>query len=84
MADDIYVTVEGEQSTTVTTVGEQSIQVTSVGEQGLPGSAGVIENITDVDAVNKKNGSVLVYKAVTAKWTATNTLEEQEITGGHY
>jgi hypothetical protein len=74
MADDIYVTVEQEASTTVTTVGEQ----------GLTGSTGIMENITDVDAVNKKNGSVLVYKAVTAKWTATNTLEEQEITGGHY
>jgi len=74
MADDIYVTVSSDDTTTVTTVGEQ----------GLPGSAGVMENITDVDAVNKKNGSVLVYKAVPAKWTATNTLEEQEITGGHY
>jgi len=26
----------------------------------------------------------LVYKALTAKWTATRLLEEQELNGGHY
>jgi len=74
MADDIYVTVEEEASTTVTTVGEQ----------GLTGSTGVLGDITDIDATNKENGSVLVYKALTAKWTATRLLEEQELNGGHY
>lgn len=74
MADDIYVTVEQEASTTVTTVGEQ----------GLTGSTGSITDIIDVDATNKENGSVLVYKALTAKWTATRLLEEQEMNGGHY
>ena len=74
MADDIYVTVEGEQSTTVTTVGEQ----------GLSGSAGVMENITNLDATAKENGSVLVYKTFTSKWTATRLLEDQEMNGGHF
>jgi hypothetical protein len=74
MADDIYVTITEEESTTVTTVGEQ----------GLTGSTGSITDITDVDATNKENGSVLVYKTNTAKWTATRLLEEQEMNGGHY
>lgn len=74
MADDIYVTVEQEAYTTVTTVGET----------GLTGSAGTVSDITDIDVTNKENGSVLVYKATTAKWTATRILEEQEMNGGHY
>jgi len=74
MADDIYVTVTEEASTTVTTVGEQ----------GLTGSTGVMENITDVDAAAKENGSVLVYKTFTSKWTATRLLEDQEMNGGHF
>jgi hypothetical protein len=74
MADDIYVTVSSDDTTTVTTVGEQ----------GLPGAAGVLSDITDVDATAKENGSVLVYKTFTSKWTATRLLEDQEMNGGHF
>jgi hypothetical protein len=73
MADDIYVTVTEEASTTVTTVGEQ----------GLTGTP-VMDNITDVDVTAKENGSVLVYKTFTSKWTATRLLEDQEMNGGHF
>jgi len=74
MADDIYVTVSSDDTTTVTTVGEQ----------GLPGAAGVLNDITDVDTTAKENGSVLVYKTFTSKWTATRLLEDQEMNGGHF
>ena len=74
MADDIYVTVQSEDSTTITTVGET----------GLTGASGVLSDITDIDTTAKTNGSVLVYKATTAKWTATTILENQDMEGGYY
>ena len=45
-----------------------------------------IELIGDVDISTngKVNGSVLVYKTATNKWTATTVLDAQDITGGHY
>ena len=45
-----------------------------------------ISGIADVDiATNGKvNGSVLVYKASTNKWTATTVLDAQDVTGGQY
>ena len=43
-------------------------------------------NIADVDMTTngKLNGSVLVYKASTNKWTATTILDAQDVTGGQY
>lgn len=74
MADDIFVTVTSEDTTTVTTVGET----------GLTGSTGSMSEILDVDATAKTDGSVLVYKTLSSKWTATTLLEQQELNGGHY
>lgn len=58
-------------------------QVVSVGIQGPPGP----NNITtaqDVDATNLQNGSVLVYKTTTSKWTSTTTLDSQNMEAGEY
>lgn len=45
-----------------------------------------LDLVGDVDMVTngKVNGSVLVYKTITQKWTATTVLDAQDITGGHY
>jgi hypothetical protein len=45
-----------------------------------------ISNIADIDLTTngKVNGSVLVYKASTNKWTATTVLDSQDVTGGQY
>ena len=45
-----------------------------------------MSNIADVDVTTngKVNGSILVYKTNTNKWTATRILEAQDITGGQY
>lgn len=45
-----------------------------------------LDLVGDVDMVTngKVNGSVLVYKTSTNKWTATTVLDAQDITGGHY
>ena len=49
MADDIYVTVTEEASTTVTTVGEQ----------GLTGSTGLITDIVDVSQLSLLSDQVV-------------------------
>jgi len=49
----------------------------------------VVESMTDIKDTDmttfgKLDGSVLVYKASTNKWTATRILDAQDVTGGQY
>ena len=76
MADDIYVTVEEEQSTTVTTVGEQ----------GLSSTTGNITDIADVDSTTNglQDGSLLIYSTASSKWVAGKLLEKQEVEAGEF
>ena len=46
-------------------------------------SIGAIANV-DVTTNGQVNGSVLVYKTTTNKWTSTTTLDAQDVTGGQY
>ena len=45
-----------------------------------------LELISDVDVATngKTNGSVLVYKTTTNRWTSTTVLDAQDVTGGQY
>ena len=43
-----------------------------------------ISNIADVDTTTKLNGSVLVFKTITNKWTSTTTLDAQNMEGGFF
>jgi hypothetical protein len=43
-----------------------------------------ISNINGVDTTGALNGAILTYDASQAKWTAKNSLEEQNINGGQY
>ena len=43
-----------------------------------------MSNIADVDTSVKVNGSVLVYKTTTNKWTSTTTLDAQNMEGGEF
>ena len=45
-----------------------------------------ISNIADVDITTngKVNGSILVYKTITNKWTASTTLDAQNMEGGEF
>jgi hypothetical protein len=45
-----------------------------------------ISNIADVDVTTngKINGSILVYKTNTNKWTASTTLDAQNMEGGEF
>jgi hypothetical protein len=74
MADDIYATIETQQILTVDTIGIQ----------GLSATAGNLEDIANIDSTNVQNGSVLVYKTATNKWTSTLDLEDQFMNGGFF
>ena len=43
-----------------------------------------ISNIADVDVTTKINGSLLVYKTTTNRWTSTTTLDAQNMEGGEF
>lgn len=72
--------------TNATVTPSSTATATAVGVQGPPGPAGIqnIAQASDVDASNLTDGSVLVYKGITQKFTATTTLESQIIEGGHF
>ena len=72
------------QAAKVVSVNTQgTTEVVAVGVQGPAGPA-YINAAGDVDVGNLENGSVLVYKSSSLKWTATRTLEGQNLEGGHY
>jgi hypothetical protein len=50
----------------------------------LAGTPNFLGQISDVDATNLQNGSVLVYKTNNSKWTATRTLDLQNLEGGEF
>jgi hypothetical protein len=60
--------------------------VPSVGIRGPRGLSGIttLGGATDVETAGAENGSVLVYKTITSKWTATRTLELQIMEGGEF
>jgi hypothetical protein len=74
MSEEIIVTVEDESTTFVTT------------NDGAPTYVETMDNIGDVDTFTngKVNGSVLVYKTATGKWTSTTTLDAQNMEGGEF
>jgi len=88
MADDIYATIEPQQTTSdeiYVTVETQSVYtVDTVGIQGLSATSGNIADIADVDTSNLQDGSVLIYKTATNKWTSTLNLEDQFMNGGFF
>jgi hypothetical protein len=69
-------------TTQVDTIGNPI--VSAVGIQGASASSSSISGLGDVDAYLPSNGSVLVYKTITSKWTATTTLDAQNMEGGEF
>ena len=79
---DITATVLTTSEITATIGDVSSLTVSSVGIQG--NSGGSISGLLDVDAFNPNNGSVLIYKTTTNKWTASTTLDAQNMEGGEF
>jgi hypothetical protein len=77
---DIVATVSSE--TTVISVVEDSSSSVMASSTSVPQNA--IESLADVDLQNLENGSLLIYKNSTSKWTASRLLDEQNLEGGYY
>lgn len=58
--------------------------VTSVGIQGISAADASLSALGDVDATSLQNGSILVYKTDTNKWTSTTRLNAQDIEAGEF
>lgn len=80
----------------IATVEDEDIFATIVSEDGqvlgqvdTSGGTTVVDisslsQIPDVDTTNIRNGSVLVYKTSTNKWTSTINLDMQNLEGGEF
>ena len=80
---DIIVTVEEQGITTnVITTPTPTTFVTS--NTTPPTTVDSLSTVGDVDTTDLVNGSVLVYKTITNKWTSTTTLEAQNMEGGEF
>lgn len=84
MTQEFYVTVEVDQTAYVNVETEKVSEVTAVGIQGPSGVAGNVSAIPDVDTTLLENGSLLVYKTATSKWTSTRLLDLQTLEAGEY
>lgn len=74
MANDVQVTVQEEDTFSVSTGLYNPVYVNSISDIG------------DVDTVTegKLDGSVLVYKSATNKWTSTTLLNQQRLDAGEF
>ena len=79
------VIVNNQQNTSVSVNTHGTAEVIAVGIQGPSGSSvTAMGDITNVDTAILNNGSVLVYKTNTNKWTSTTTLDAQNMEGGEF
>lgn len=84
MADTIAV-VTPEEALTVA-VSEGTFVLNASSNISNPAVVESMDNIADVDMTTngKNNGSVLVYRTTSNKWTATTTLDAQNMEGGEF
>ena len=82
---DIIAVVEPDEALTVA-VSEGTYVLNASSNLSNPAVVESMDNIADVDMTTngKINGSVLVYKTITNKWTATTTLDAQNMEGGEF
>lgn len=80
---DIVATVQYDDAITVVSA-ENEITVSAVGIQGLSATQMNLEQAANVDATTLENGSILVYKTNTNKWTSTRLLDLQFMEGGEF
>jgi hypothetical protein len=80
---DITAVVEPDEALTVA-VSEGTYVLNTSTNLANPAIGESISSIGDVDTTTKINGSVLVYKTTTNKWTSTTTLDAQNMEGGEF
>lgn len=77
-------TVVVQSSSTVATLVTQTNTIIAGGLIGPRGPASAINESSDVDASNLKDGSTLVYNTAAGKWQASTLLEKQVINAGFF
>lgn len=82
---DITAVVSPDEALTVA-VSEGTYVLTAGSNLANPAVMESISDIADVDVTTygKTNGSILVYKTTTNKWTSTTTLDAQNMEGGEF
>jgi len=80
---DIIAVVEPDEALSVA-VSEGTYVLNTSTNLANPAVVESISNIADVDTTTKINGSVLVFKTTTNKWTSTTTLDAQNMEGGEF
>lgn len=83
MSNDITVTVQEEDITV--TVQEEDVFAAYTSNTN-PAYVNSIDDVGDIDVTTngKVDGSVLVYKSNTNKWTATRSLDQQIVDAGEF
>lgn len=76
-------TVVQEQKPQTIVTQNSGIQTIVTGIMGPPGVT-TLSNASDVDKTQLTDGAVLVYKADTATWRATNKLDNQILEAGQF
>jgi hypothetical protein len=81
---DTTVTLEQEQSFTVTA--QQESLTTTTSTLSNPSVVESLDFVGDIDTASngKNNGSILVYRTTTNRWTSTTTLDAQNMEGGEF
>jgi hypothetical protein len=76
--------IEPEDELTVTTTQEGTTFASTT--QANPAVVETMDSIADVDVTTngKINGSILVYRTTTNKWTSTTNLDAQNMEGGFF
>ena len=82
---DTIATVTPDEALTVA-VSEGSYTLNTTTTLANPAVVESVDNIADVDVTTngKIDGSVLVYRTTTNKWTSTTTLDAQNMEGGEF
>ena len=81
MADTIAVVTQDDALSVAVSEGVLTLSSSTVSNPAIVES---ISDVADVDTTTKINGSVLVYKTTTNKWTSTTILDAQDVSGGQY
>jgi len=72
------------QTGTGSTLSDGSLPLLAASTLSNPAVVESISTIGDVDTTIKDDGSVLVYRANTNRWTSTTTLDAQNMEGGEF
>lgn len=81
MTDTIAVVTQDDALSVAVSEGVLTLSSTSTTNPAVVES---MSDIANVDTTTLINGSVLVYKTITNKWTSTTTLDAQNMEGGEF